>query len=139
MEYRDTLEHEYAGFWIRLAAYILDGIVLACVSALLDALFGAKIFKSPLWLDLTEKLIALAYYVVLTVIYGQTLGKMAVGIRVIRQDGKPNTWGAILLREIVGKPLSFLILGIGFLMIAFDRQKRALHDRLAKTYVVKVR
>jgi len=60
---------------------------------------------------------------------------MAVAIRVVRTDGRPVGVGAALLR-LVGYLFSTLLLFAGFLMIAFDRQRRGMHDRLADTIVV---
>ncbi|GAV23329.1 RDD family protein [Carboxydothermus pertinax] len=129
---------QYAGFWVRFLAAVLDSIALFAAFTLINVLLGVDIFNPPPVIDLLQSIVSIIYYVVMTVILGQTLGKMALGIRVIRQDGGPNSWGAILLRETVGKFLSTLILFIGYLMAAFDPQKRALHDRIAKTFVVKV-
>ncbi len=131
-------EIRYAGFWIRLMANILDSLVLLAVYRVLTDLLGLDWTRTFLGLNYSELIISLAYFVILTVVYGQTLGKMALGIKVVSQDGSPNTWGAILLRETIGKFLSAILLLIGYLMIAFDGRKRALHDRIAETYVVRV-
>lgn len=131
-------EMRYAGFWIRLMAYILDSLVLLAVNRVLTDLLGLDWPRTFLGLNYPELIISLAYFVVLTVVYGQTLGKMALGIKVVSQDGRSNAWGPILLRETIGKFLSGIILLIGYLMIAFDGKKRALHDRIAETYVVRV-
>jgi uncharacterized RDD family membrane protein YckC len=69
---------------------------------------------------------------------GQTPGKMAVRVKVIRTDGTDVGYVRALLREVVGKFLSKLILGIGYLMVAFDSRKQGLHDKIADTYVVKI-
>lgn len=130
----------FAGFWLRFWATILDSIVLLAVSYLLfDPL--RKIFgvEKDLYsfVDLLETIAGFVYYIVLTVKYGQTLGKMAAGIQVIHQEGEALTWGKVTYREIVGKIVSCLVLFIGYLAVAFDPKKRAWHDRMAKTYVVK--
>lgn len=132
----------YAGFWLRFLAAVIDGVVLWAVSALSFDLIRKAQGIGPMdfsWVDVAEIVVGLAYYVILTGVYGQTLGKMIVGIRVIPQGGGENRWGSILLRESVGKLLSALLLMSGFLMAAFDKKKRALHDRLAATVVIKVR
>lgn len=134
--------HRYAGFWLRLVAVVIDGLVLWAVSVLTFDLIRRAQGIGPTdlsWVDIIEIAFGLAYYVVLTVMFGQTLGKMVVGIRVIPRQGGENRWGSILLRESIGKLVSTLLLMIGFLMAAFDREKRALHDRMAGTVVIKVR
>lgn len=109
-------EMEYAGFWIRTGAWFIDLILLAV------AAWG---------------LIIVAYFIGLWAWRGQTLGQMAAHIKVVRQDGKPMDLGTSVLR-FIGYVVCVLTLGIGFLMIAFDEQKRGLHDRLAGTYVIPV-
>jgi uncharacterized RDD family membrane protein YckC len=63
---------------------------------------------------------------------------MAVRVKVIRTDGGDIGYGRALLRETLGKFVSALIFGIGYLMVAFDARKQGLHDRIADTYVVKL-
>jgi len=69
---------------------------------------------------------------------GQTPGKMAVRVKVIRTNGAEVGYVRAFLREVVGKFLSKLILGIGYLMVAVDSRKQGLHDKIADTYVVKL-
>lgn len=129
-------EIRYAGFWIRFAAYLLDCLVLVAFSTLLSTLLGLNWTNNTPGLNLVELIVNILYFVILTSIYGQTLGKMALGIKVIRQDGKPNSWGPILLRETIGKLFSTITILFGYIMAAFDSKKRALHDRIADTYVI---
>jgi uncharacterized RDD family membrane protein YckC len=86
--------------------------------------------------DAPPSYIGVIYYLVLTKAYGQTYGKKWLGIKVVRIDGKPLTYWGVFLREVLGKFASTLILGIGFFMAAFRKDKRALHDLAAKTIVV---
>lgn len=130
-------EYRYAGFWIRFVASFLDGIVMFAFQYLIYFIAGVDLMEPPALLNLALTLVSIAYYVIMTVMLGQTLGKMALGIRVVRKDGGPNGWGWILLRETVGKLVSALILMIGYIMAGFDSKKRALHDRMSGTYVVK--
>ena len=81
-------------------------------------------------------LVAILYYVVPTAISGKTIGKKVCGIRVVSERGKVGFLRAIL-RETVGKWISAIILGIGFLMVAFHKEKRGLHDLIAGTWVIK--
>jgi len=106
---------EYAGFWIRLAALLIDMVLLILV------IWG----------------VATVYFIALWIWRGQTLGQMATHIKVIRIDGQPMDLGAATLR-FVGLLVCVLTLGIGFLFIAFDERKRGLHDRIAGTYVIAI-
>ncbi|MFB3053302.1 MAG: RDD family protein, partial [Dehalococcoidia bacterium] len=67
-----------------------------------------------------------------------THGKMAVGIKITTVDGADIDFGRALLRYI-GYLASTIILFIGYLMIAFTREKRGLHDYIAGTVVIKTR
>jgi uncharacterized RDD family membrane protein YckC len=67
-----------------------------------------------------------------------TPGKLILGLQVVRTDGRPFTWGAGIGR-FFAYFLSSLTLYIGFLMAAWDEEKRALHDRICDTRVVHVK
>jgi uncharacterized RDD family membrane protein YckC len=56
----------------------------------------------------------------------------------MRADGSPIGYGRAALREVFGKFLSTLLLGIGYLMVAFDDRKQGLHDKIADTCVIKL-
>jgi uncharacterized RDD family membrane protein YckC len=69
---------------------------------------------------------------------GQTPGKMALRIKVVCTDGSQLTYGRAAKREVLGKFVSSILLGIGYLMVAFDHRKQGLHDKIADTYVIKL-
>jgi uncharacterized RDD family membrane protein YckC len=68
---------------------------------------------------------------------GQSLGKTFIGLRVVRQDGKPIDYKSAVMRHIVGYPLSLIFFGIGLLWMFWDPKQQGWHDKLAKTLVVK--
>jgi uncharacterized RDD family membrane protein YckC len=68
---------------------------------------------------------------------GRTVGKWATGLKIERSNGGEISIGRALLRHFVGYPVSFLPLGIGFLLAAFTPRGRALHDLIAGTVVVR--
>jgi uncharacterized RDD family membrane protein YckC len=139
-----------AGFWIRVVASAVDtalvtGVQMLLGFALLAAVLaltgGAGDEAQALGMMITwcfGPVLGAAYYVVFTGYCGQTPGKMAVRVKVIRTDGSDIGYGRALLRETLGKFVSALIFGIGYLMVAFDARKQGLHDRIADTYVVKL-
>ncbi len=120
---------EYAGFWIRFLAAIIDGIILSAVTALF--FFIPFVFRGGL-------VIWWIYHWLFTGIKGQTPGKMALGIRVVDAGGEKPGLGIAALREILGKTISTLIFFLGFLFIGISDKKRGWHDEIAGTYVVKV-
>jgi uncharacterized RDD family membrane protein YckC len=85
------------------------------------------------------ELLLLAYGAWVLVLFsnGTTLGKRLVGIHVITREGFPATLGRMVMREWVGKLISAAVCGLGFAGIVFDRERRALHDRIVQTYVIR--
>ena len=84
----------------------------------------------------TLLLIGAGYFIGFHYQWGQTFGKMLMQIRVVRMDGGPLTLGQSIGRYFATY-LSAIILSIGFIMAGFDDEKRALHDRICDTRVVK--
>lgn len=121
---------EYMGFWIRLGAAIIDYLVMWLLFSVLSYLFAGA-------LVLLTVPLSFLYYWLLTGLKGQTLGKMAVGIKVVDEEGSLPGLSKAALREVVGKFLSYITLYLGFLWIIFDGKKQGLHDKIANTYVVK--
>jgi uncharacterized RDD family membrane protein YckC len=144
----------YASFETRLVAFVLDVIVLFSVLALFFAVAFLQVLLRSDFGDVDPPdsafylaaIILLIYFFIFFPLYflalwvwrGQTVGKMAMAIKVVRRDGHPLGVGTALLR-LVGYLFSTLLLFAGFLMIAFDPQRRGLHDRLADTLVVEPR
>lgn len=128
----------YAGFWIRFGARLIDGMLIFIVQLSLTlsvtALAGQNAILSAIMLILSV-VGPVVYEVAMTIKYRATLGKLALGIRILRADGSPLTWSRVLGRHFA-QLLSATILLIGYLMVAFDPRKQALHDRLCDTVVV---
>ena len=80
---------------------------------------------------------AIVNLVVIPGLTGLTLGKWATGLRIERNDGGELGIGRALLRHFVGYPLSFALLGLGFLVAAVSVHGRGLHDMIAGTIVVR--
>jgi uncharacterized RDD family membrane protein YckC len=128
----------YAGFWIRLVAKIIDGVIGAIIGfvwQMLTGLLFAPASDAFIFSMLTSVAFGLAYSVYFVGKFGATPGKMALGLRIVRSDGSPVTYGRAVGRYFA-EILSSLILYIGYIMAAFDGEKRALHDLLCDTRVV---
>ncbi|WP_078597696.1 RDD family protein [Evansella clarkii] len=127
-----------AGFWIRLGAGFVDGLIIAVVTAILSNLiYGEYItenyFNPP---DLFTNL----YFIILPVIWsGYTIGKWVAGIRIVRVDGKKTGIGTMLLRELIGPLIYALTFGIALIvsifMVVLREDSRSIHDFIAGTYV----
>jgi uncharacterized RDD family membrane protein YckC len=130
----------YKGFWIRAGAKLIDGIVLwgaGLVLGLLRVLLdeGAGTGGSA---GILSMVLGLGYVTFFLGRYGATPGKMACGIKVVRSSGEDIGYARAFGR-VWAEWLSSLILGIGYIMAAFDDEKRALHDHICDTRVVKAR
>jgi uncharacterized RDD family membrane protein YckC len=123
--YADPAVLPRAGFLVRSVALALDVLVVGSVVALMHAI-------APAFL-----LVLAAYGAVLWRLRGATLGGMILGLRVVRTDGKDVDWTTAGIRAL-GCFLSLLPLGLGFLWIAFDRDRQAWHDKVAGTVVIRV-
>ncbi len=142
---------EYAGFWRRMAALLLDGIIIWLALIILTfffrfnpafmrlALGSVFVAAVSVILSLVIFLGPMLYYVLLTGLRGQTVGKMALGIRVVNERGDLPGLGRAALREIVGKLVSTIALGLGFLWVAWDARKQGWHDKIARTVVIRMR
>ena len=119
----------YAGFWIRVAAVVVDYIVLAVPAYLLLRTFGN-------WAYLAD--IPLALYSPLMESSGSqgTLGKIVFGLKVTDTSYQRISFGRALGRWLAHLP-SGLLLCLGYVMVAFTPQKRALHDYIAGTLVLR--
>jgi uncharacterized RDD family membrane protein YckC len=141
-----------AGFWRRLFSFLLD-LAIVNLIYLLFLLIGMIALQLGLaWVEVerpSEDLILslasplfilwLALFVVYFTLFGylggQTPAKMLSGIQIQSITQAPLTWGQAIGRTI-GYFLSSLFFGVGFLLVLFNRDRRALHDFLAGTCVV---
>jgi uncharacterized RDD family membrane protein YckC len=146
--------YKFAGFWRRLVAYAIDGVIINIIFAILlmivlfALLAGAMSGVSGVRLsDMMERLsflglVVFTFYIVLSISYftyfhginGRTPGKMLLGLQVLSVDGNPVSFGIAFLRS-VGYLVS-AIFYIGFIWVAFDHKKQGWHDKIAATVVI---
>ncbi len=139
-----TMSGRYAGPISRIGALGLDlfvisstfTLLLAGIVYLIDLLFGATVDSSGAWVPTALLLTyGFTYFWLSQALTGRTISQALVGVKVIRSDGQPLSPGAAAIRTIV-LPFSFLLLGVGALMVLVDRRRRALHDIAARSTVV---
>ena len=118
-----------AGFWIRFVAIIIDSIIVGSVTGVLSMV-------SPS-LSLVGFVLAIVYWVYFpsSDMMG-TPGKSLLGLKITDNDGNQISVGTAVMREILGKFVSAIVLYIGFLIVGFSDKKRGLHDMIAGTLVV---
>jgi uncharacterized RDD family membrane protein YckC len=148
----------YGGFWIRLGARMIDGIVLMVPLLILAALFvpnllrtqaassnpalaGLALFSSVFFLFYFA--LVICYEVLFLKYRGATPGKMACGLKVARSDGGDLGWGACVGRFVMwnvvtcGVPyINIIIMTVSVIMLGTDAEKRAMHDRVCNTRVI---
>jgi len=135
---------EYAGFWIRLVAKFVDGLILRFVGTVIGVVAGAAL-ASTMQSDPTTALVLLygmgfavdvLYRTLFVGAFGATPGKMAVKAKIVNADGSKVSYLKALAR-CFAELISVLTLFIGYIIAAFDDEKRTLHDRICGTRVIK--
>jgi uncharacterized RDD family membrane protein YckC len=116
------------GFWHRLAASVLDGILVGMMCGFLSNMWhGFEVF--PFWFAL--------YCVAMWATKGTTIGGIICGLRLVRIDDRPIDWSVAIVRGLAGF-LSLFVAGLGFIWVAFDDEKQSWHDKIAGTTIVRV-
>jgi uncharacterized RDD family membrane protein YckC len=139
---------KYGDFGVRFGAKLLDLVVMWIVNMAIAAVFfgvlgsaGGNLRGGFLAVQLgilaLQMTVNFAYVVFFLGRFGATVGKMALRLRVVNPDGSPIGYGRAVGRYFA-EMVSGLTLGIGYLMVAFDPERRGLHDRIASTRVVRV-
>lgn len=142
---QDTGDLRYAGFWIRVGSTIIDSLVLYPINMGIGFMVGISAVQpqpdvailGANWAiaQFLQIAVAFAYTTLLIWKYGGTLGLLALGLRVTNPDGTQISYP-----KSIGRYFAYILngftFGIGFLMVAFDEQKRALHDRICDTRVI---
>lgn len=153
-------QYGYGGFWRRFCAVFVDGIALWFVNQVITFVIFAAAglhygFGQPVYrpgqpgpagkmlmifviLEIAYVAISLSYDIIFIRKFDATPGKMAMGAKILRTDGSKLSVGRIIGRYFA-KILSGLVLAIGYIVAGFDDEKRALHDHLCDTRVVKTR
>lgn len=117
-----------AGFWIRLAAGLLDFLMMAF---LVNVVFRTHDGPGLMFFFLA------AYSVVMWKTKGTTIGGVICGLKVVRLDDQPLDWTIAVVRALTAF-LSFAVGGLGFIWVAFDDEKQSWHDKVAGTTIVRV-
>jgi uncharacterized RDD family membrane protein YckC len=120
----------------RIAAQVIDMIVIFVLAVVVGVLFGLGL-QSRGGIFLGIIVVTIAYGTVLEGAYGKTLGKMALGIRVVGPAGEDIDYGPAFLRNIPALFGSWLTWIVGIAAIAIDDQNQRLFDQFADTYVVR--
>lgn len=138
----------YAGFFVRLAAYLVDLLIVGTALLVIKIPIWISAFASPDNIvvrdiifsysikDIVLYLLKVAYFVILTYYTGSTLGKKLFHIKVVSTEDRKLTLFEVVFRESVGRFLASVIIYIGYIMAGIDKEKRGLHDMLSDTNVI---
>lgn len=126
----DALAFPRAGFWERMGAAFLDLVLAGILSGLASSL--PVIGHPPFFL-----LVWLAYFAGMWSWRGTTIGGIVLGLKVVRLDNQPVTFAVALVRGLAAA-FSAMVFFLGFLWIAWDKEKQGWHDRIAGTVVVRL-
>lgn len=138
-------EVEYAGFWIRTGATLIDALLIVAITyPLLFAIYGSEYFamdKSVLISGPADFLLTYIAPAAASIWFWRakqgTPGKMLLSLRVV----DAQTGNGLSLGQAIGRYLAYFVsalpAGLGFLWIAFDARKQGWHDKLAKTMIVR--
>jgi uncharacterized RDD family membrane protein YckC len=127
---------EYAGFWRRVAAALIDGLLVGIVAWIVTGIISSISDGAGAAADILVFIAAYGYYAGMeSSSYQATIGKIALGVQVTDLSGNRVSFGRALGRNLA-EILSALILGIGYIMVAFTAKKQGLHDMIAGTLVV---
>ena len=146
--FQDFQTPAYAGFWMRVLAYIIDNLIMSFVFVPVFLVIGLVMIGSGMdqeslefqFLNLGSNVVSLfggwLYHAFMESSSWQgTVGKKVLGLRVTDMNGNRVSFGRATGRYF-GKILSGMICGIGFLMVAFTEKKQGLHDMLAGTLIL---
>jgi len=139
----DLITVEYAGFWVRFLAVILDSILFMMVLvSLLFLILGTQVFTDPQASSSPlATLLQLGLPMLATVLFWKywaaTPGKMLMGVMVVdARTGEIPSTGRLILRYL-GYFVSTIPLGLGYLWVAGDSRKQGFHDKIAGTLVIR--
>ncbi len=153
---KESYTVDYAGFWLRLVALAIDGAILFALSWLFNGVLALAFGRGWMGVDaatasgdagaywffaiLIPFLMITAYFIGFWRWRGQTPGKLALGITIVRFNGDPLSWGGAVMR-FLGYIISAMpiVIPVGFIWVAFDARRQGLHDKLAETYVIRGR
>ena len=134
---------EYAGFWIRVAASLIDtGLFLLVLAPILTAIYGPDYWTDTNFsagiLGLLLNYLFPAIAVVLFWVYrSATPGKMAFNLTIVDATTGENPSTGQLVGRYVGYYVSMLPMFLGIIWVGIDKRKQGLHDKLAGTVVIR--
>jgi uncharacterized RDD family membrane protein YckC len=131
---------QYVSVWPRAGALIIDSIIIGVVFGIVGAIFGlfsqnAQSASGVVYLLLG--ILAFGYFIVMEAMWGATLGKMLLRLRVVKTDGSPISWSESVIRNLLRIIDGLFDYLVGAILIWTSPLRQRLGDRAAKTVVVR--
>lgn len=142
----EQAEYKYAGFWTRFWAYLIDGVIVFSINGILLSplmfLNEGNQLEIGFWTlnGILAGIVYYLYFLLMTRFFQQTVGKMILGIKVIRENDGDLLWSDLIFREVIGRFIYNVIsiLKLLYVVIAFSPEKKGIHDMIGNTRVVHV-
>ena len=132
-QYQAQPQLQYVGVGRRFVALLIDGVLLGIVNGIIFLLLRSV----PALAEVVVTLISILYIFAMEATQGATLGKMVLGLRVVRVDGSPIGWSESIIRNLLRVIDGIGAYLVGAILIWTSPQKQRLGDRVAKTVVVR--
>lgn len=138
----EEIVYRPAGVALRFGAYLIDLIIIFALTNLFlpNTMADENTFRNLAFIGIGASafgVLASLYFLLMTRIFGQTIGKMIMGIKVIGTDGFPPGWSSLFFREVIGRFISQMAgVHLGYIWAIFNLRKQGWHDFLGDTYVI---
>ncbi|KYG80957.1 putative RDD family membrane protein YckC [Roseivirga ehrenbergii] len=133
------LEYPLAGIGDRILAFVLDAIIILSFFFITSVTLAATGISMSVAMNVMLSIVAYLYRLISEVFFnGQTVGKKALSIKVVKLDGSVPSFGAYFLRWLM-EPIDFFIVGLGVVFIILTKNGQRVGDLLAGTTVVKIK
>lgn len=127
-----------ASFWERLAALIIDELILLIPVIAVQLLIVRFLPSARAFNFVVSTLILLTYNIYFLNRMSATPGKRAMKLKVVTDTYGRISLGQIVFRESIGKWLSRLFIELGFLWVLIDKKRQSWHDKIVHSYVIKI-
>ena len=133
------LEYPLAGIGDRILAFVIDAVIILSFIFITNIILGAFGISMSMAMNVMLSIVAYLYRLVSEVFFnGQTVGKRALHIKVVKLDGSVPSFSAYFLRWLM-EPIDFFIMGLGVVFIILSKNGQRVGDLLAGTTVIKMK
>ena len=129
---------QYVSVWPRFAAILIDAVIIGIVVSIIAGILAAITHSIGL-VYFVEAVVFFGYYIVMEATQGRTVGKMALGLKVVRMDGSPISWNEAIIRNLLRIVDGLFAYIVGAIIVWNSPLRQRLGDKVAKTVVIRTR